>query len=43
MHVKVIILIIITVFYIIHIYIEDINSKISVIIPTVSSEIFFHL
>lgn len=43
MHVTVIILIIITGFYIIHIYIEDINSKISVIIPAVSSEIFFHL
>lgn len=43
MHVTIIILIIITIFYVIHIYIEDINSKISVIILTVNSEIFFHL
>lgn len=38
-----IILIIIIIFAIIDIYIEDIISEVSVIIPTVSSETFFHL
>lgn len=38
-----IILIIVIIFAIIDIYIEDIISEVSVIIPTVSSETFFHL
>lgn len=43
MHVMVIIPIIIIIYAVTDICIEDIISEISVIIPTVSSETFFHL
>ena len=43
MPITIIILIILIIFAVIGIYIEDIISKITAVIPPVSSETFFHL